>query len=127
MTTRQCTRCKVHLPIDENFEKRRSGEYFKLCNQCRKKGREYDENKKCSHGRKKVVCPDCKKKELTELVQDSVNIIHKKINVNIVNVKVYQDVEIVYVNMNDQRVHAQIVSGKEYQGVVDPYVNMVNL
>jgi len=61
---RKCTRCKVSLPIESNFEKSRSGEYYKQCNQCREKrriySREYKKKYKCEHNKRKDRCRECK-------------------------------------------------------------------
>jgi hypothetical protein len=39
MERKECTRCHVNLPINANFEKKRSEFYYQLCNQCREKTR----------------------------------------------------------------------------------------
>ena len=39
---RQCSKCHSTCTL-EHFEKNRKGEWFKLCNNCRKGKREYDQ------------------------------------------------------------------------------------
>ena len=55
---RACCKCKVKLPL-EHYEKKRSGDYFKQCNQCREKGRLNAQKNKCEHNRKKCECKEC--------------------------------------------------------------------
>lgn len=54
----KCNRCKVELP-ETDFEKKRSGNFYKQCNQCRKYAREYAKKNKCEHNKQKYGCKDC--------------------------------------------------------------------
>jgi len=61
----KCSRCKVDLPED-NFEKNRSGKFYKQCNQCRKYRREYAQKNRCPHGKDKYQCKDCGGSQICE-------------------------------------------------------------
>ena len=61
----KCSRCKVNLPED-NFEKNRSGKFYKMCNQCREYKREYSQKNKCPHNKQKSTCRECNGKALCE-------------------------------------------------------------
>ena len=39
-----CSRCRCTLMLSEYFEKNRKGEYYKLCNGCRGRGRTNNDN-----------------------------------------------------------------------------------
>jgi len=59
ITKKKCTRCNVNLPI-AHFEKKRSGEYMKMCNQCREVNRTKAQNRKCEHDRTPEQCKACR-------------------------------------------------------------------
>ena len=55
---KNCTRCKVNLPSD-SFSVKRADILYKHCDRCREKGRKYNENNKCEHGRRKDRYKEC--------------------------------------------------------------------
>jgi len=58
METIRCSNCKVNLP-QEHFEKKRCGNFYKLCNQCREYKKSKARNNKCPHGKRKTYCLEC--------------------------------------------------------------------
>ena len=54
----KCTNCKVDLP-ETHFAKKRNGDFYKLCNQCREYKKKIAQKNKCIHGRQKTRCREC--------------------------------------------------------------------
>jgi len=65
MNSIKCNRCKVELP-ETDFEKNRSGNFYKQCNQCRKYAREYGKKNKCIHDKRKDYCKECGGSQICE-------------------------------------------------------------
>ena len=58
-SVKQCSRCRCTLLLDQYFEKNRKGEYFKLCNSCRGRGRTENEQFREKHYNEYRVCDKC--------------------------------------------------------------------
>ena len=57
-----CSRCRCTLMLSEYFEKNRKGEYYKLCNGCRGRGRTNNEQFREKHYSDYNVCEKCNNK-----------------------------------------------------------------
>ena len=57
-----CSRCRCTLLLSDYFEKNRKGEYYKLCNGCRSRGRIADERFRKNHYKEFIVCEKCNNK-----------------------------------------------------------------
>ena len=53
-----CNKCKQNLPIDQ-YKKKRTGVYCKLCTQCQTHAKTQRDRKKCVHNKQKQACATC--------------------------------------------------------------------
>lgn len=55
---KKCNRCHVNLPIS-HFEQKRNGDICQRCKECNSKNKMYQQQTKCEHGKRKILCKEC--------------------------------------------------------------------